>query len=117
MPVIDVNESDNHYCPFRDWNPCFGERCMAWSWAGPAYDHAETNNLQDTEEGPRPIGTPPLPDDQGGWEMDGPPYNHGYHRSGKDKLPPAKAQRWRRPRANRFGFCSRCGPDRDGYPF
>ncbi len=118
MPVIDISKAETHECPFRDWRPCRGDACMAWTWHGPAFDHAETDNVQDTADGPRPVGVPPLPDERGGWEADGAPFSRGYHRSGKDKLPAATGQRWVRPREVRMGFCGRCGPpDANGYPF
>jgi hypothetical protein len=110
MPLIDATEADARECPFDNFSPCRGPRCMAWAWFGPAFDFAETDNLVETEDGQRPIGVPPAPEGDG-WEMDGASFRKGYHRSGKDKLPQATGQRWRRARKTQTGFCGRVGPD------
>lgn len=119
MSLVDVALAETRECPFNAFAPCKGERCMAWNWFGRPFDLAETDNLVDTEEGQRPIGVPPLPDDQGGWEADGVPFKKGYHQSSKNKLPQATAQRWRRPRKVVMGYCGRTGRhDHDDYiPF
>jgi hypothetical protein len=106
MPTILEKDSADHLCPFNDFAPCFGKRCMAWVWHGRTADVCETDNLQMTEEGERPIGDAKLPPGDG-WMMDGGPTLKGYHRSAKDKLPPAIQQRWVRPLEVTRGQCSR----------
>jgi hypothetical protein len=110
MPTISVADADAHDCPFAAFTPCRGARCMAWTWLGPAFDMAETDNLIDGENGQYPTGVPASPEGEG-WETDGPTFKKGYHRSGKDKLPQATGQRWRRARKVQIGFCGRVGAD------
>jgi len=116
MPTIDVIDADKHECPFNNFSPCRGPRCMAWLWSGAAFEGAETDNLHDTDDGLRPIGVPPAPDGED-WNAEGPPFRKGYYRSDKDKLPQATAQRWIRRRRQQRGFCSRSGADRFGDDF
>jgi hypothetical protein len=112
MPTIFANDAGDHACPYNNFNPCLGSKCMAWTWQGPRADRCETDNLVETEEGPRPIGSPATPEGEG-WEMDGPPFSKGYHRSDKDKLPKATGQRWSRPRPVVKGSCSRHSGDNE----
>lgn len=106
MPSIDETKASEHCCPYNNFSSCFGARCMAWTWDGPSHDRCETDNLQETEEGPRPLGVPAVPEGDG-WEADGPSYKKGYHQSSKNKLPPATGQRWIRRRSVSHGHCSR----------
>ena len=115
MPVIFEKDAPDHACPFRDFQPCLGAKCMAWSWYGRTEDRCETNNLVETEEGQRPVGSPKVPEGEG-WQMDGPARHTGYHRSAKDKLPPALTQYWVRPLEQVRGGCNRTGHDQ-GYPW
>lgn len=110
MPSIDETKAEDHRCPYNNFVPCFGARCMAWQWDGPSHDRCETDNLQDTEEGQRPVGVPSTPEGDG-WEADGPIFKKGYHGSSKNKLPPAHAQRWTRRRSVSLGHCARGGQD------
>lgn len=105
MEVIETDAGD-HECPFNDFKPCRGARCMAWQWESRPYERCETDNLAETDEGPRPVGVPNMPDGDG-WVMDGAPFSKGYHRSEKDKLPKATGQRWVRPVARSSGMCGR----------
>jgi len=112
MPRIFEADATDHVCPFNDFKPCFGAICMAWVWFGPKHDRCETDNLQETPEGTRPVGVPPHPDGEG-WEMDGGPMPKSYHRSKKEGLPPGLSQRWIRPRNVANGSCGRTAPDND----
>ncbi len=104
MARIFEAEAGAYACPYRDFQPCLGAKCMAWIWLGRTQDVCETDNLVETEEGPRPLGEPLMPDGEG-WQMDGPARPKTYHRSAKDKLPPGKAQRWVRARPLVEGCC------------
>lgn len=110
MAIIFETDAGDHACPYRNFEPCLGARCMAWFWDGPAAERCETDNLQDTAEGPRPIGGPRTPDGDG-WLMDGPTCSKGYHRSEKDKLPKATSQRWIKPLPRPKGGCGRVNDD------
>ena len=110
MPEIFASEAHAHSCPFNDFSPCLGPQCMAFRWHGPTHDRCETDNLIETDEGPRPVGVPAIPEGDG-WEMDGPSFSKGYHRSEKDKLPKATGQRWIRARDLQRGSCGRVGTD------
>lgn len=110
MPEIFEKHSFQHACPYNGFAECLGSKCMAFRWAGPTHDRCETDNLVQSEDGPRPIGSAPMPDGDG-WEMDGPSFAKGYHRSEKDKLPKATAQRWIRERPLLRGSCGRVGAD------
>lgn len=110
MPTIFASDAADHLCPYRDFVPCEGPKCMAWRWEGAAVQRCETDNLQDTPEGPRPQGSPPAPECDG-WLMDGPAYKKGYHRSEKDKLPPATSQRWVKELPRAKGGCARHAGD------
>ena len=110
MPTIFELDAGDHLCPYNSFAPCFGAKCMAFGWIGPQADRCETDNLVDTPEGLRPNGSPPAPDGEG-WEMDGAPYSKGYHRSEKEKLPKATAQRWVKARPRAQGQCTRAGGD------
>jgi hypothetical protein len=114
MPTIFEADATDHLCPYNDFKPCFGAACMGWSWLGPQADRCETDNLVETEDGPRPVGTPPTPEGEG-WVMDGEPRQKGYHQSAKLGLPKATAQRWVRERPRAQGQCARHpGDDRYG---
>lgn len=113
MPTIIEKDAGSYECPFNNFRPCAGAKCMAFAWDGPTHDRCETDNLVDTVEGQRPIGAPPMPDGDG-WIMDGPAFSKGYHRSEKDKLPKATCQRWVRKREQVGGYCSRT-ESRDHY--
>lgn len=113
MPTIFERDAPEHACPYDAFSPCRGSRCMAWAWTGPTVDRCETDNLVETEEGPRPVGDPTLPEGDG-WQMDGAPYAKSYHRSAKDKLPPAAGQRWVREREVLKGECARHHGDQHG---
>lgn len=106
MPTIFEKDAAEQLCPYNDFKPCFGAKCMAWSWVGPRQDHCTTDNLVETEDGPRPIGVPPAPAGEG-WAMEGEPGEKGYSRSKKDGLPPAATQYWVRPRVTVRGQCAR----------
>lgn len=118
MSEVFASEAKDHLCPFQfnDGSHCSGPKCMAWRWAGQTHERCETDNLIETPEGPRPEGAPPVPDGDG-WEMDGNSFTKGYHRSEKDKLPKATAQRWIRQLEQTKGFCGRIGPSNDYMPF
>lgn len=93
-------------CPFRDFQPCLGPGCMAWSWVGSTRERQSTTNLVETPDGLRPHGEL-LPPEGDGWKPSGPPYKRGYHRSAKDGLPPALEQWWERPVERTRGRCGR----------
>lgn len=114
MPSIFAADAGDHLCPYNEFNPCAGEKCMAWLWQGPQADHCETDNLVETEDGQRPVGAPPTPDGEG-WVMDGPPHQKGYHQSAKLGLPKATAQRWTKDRPRAQGMCGRTPPDNERY--
>lgn len=115
MPNIFAADADDHACPYRDFQPCLGVKCMAWRWNDPPFQRCETDNLQDTPDGPRPVGDPPTPEGEG-WLMEGPSHQKGYHRSEKDKLPKATAQRWLREMPKVRGGCARHpGDNNDRY--
>lgn len=114
MPTIFAKEAGDHAWPFAAFKPCLGPICMVWAWEGPAADRCETDNLVETEDGVRPLGSPSTPAGEG-WEMDGGPFPKGYHRSAKDRLPTGTGQRWVRRRQAVEGHCARgagdyCGP-------
>lgn len=113
MPSIFASDAPDHLCPYNDFAPCAGPRCMAWVWNGRTHDRCETDNLTETEDGPRPVGAPRTPEGEG-WQMDGPAFSKGYHRSDKDKLPKATGQRWIRDLPKQTGSCSRGGQDSYG---
>lgn len=108
MPTVSEQDARSHTCPFHEFQPCQGSRCMAWLWDGPAFERCETDNLLETAEGIRPTGQPRSPEGLH-WEADGAPFAKGYHRSQKDGLPSGSAQRWVRPRDRALGFCGRVG--------
>lgn len=110
MPTILEIDAPNIACPWNEFKPCLGASCMAWAWAGSPVERAETDNLQNTPDGPRPNGTVPAP---GGinWEADGPEYEKGYHQSAKLGLPRARAQWWRRKIPRAEGSCGRVQPE------
>lgn len=114
MEIIG-KDAGNYLCPFDHFEACRGAKCMAFQWAGQTHERCETDNLIDTPEGQRPEGSPATPSGDG-WLMDGPSFTKGYHRSEKDKLPKATAQRWVRPVEQVNGYCGRVGPS-DRYPF
>lgn len=114
MPAIFAADAADHLCPYNEFRPCHGPKCMGWQWNGPTADHCETDNLIDTPEGPRPEGSPKTPDGDG-WQMDGPAIQKGYHQSAKLNLPKATAQRWVKERPRAEGQCARHpGDDRVG---
>jgi hypothetical protein len=106
MPSIIEERSADYACPFNEFKPCLGAKCMAFVWSGRPVDRCETDNLVETADGARPIGAPKTPDGEG-WITDGEPFSKGYHRSEKDKLPKATGQRWVRRRERLMGACSR----------
>lgn len=110
MGEIFDAEAHEYACPYHDFKPCMGSRCMAFRWSGPTHDRCETDNLVQTEDGLRPVGSPAAPEGEG-WEMDGPSYSKGYHRSDKDKLPKATGQRWIKRRELVRGSCGRVASD------
>ena len=108
MPVIHEDTAADHACPWNNFAPCQGPRCMAWARHGRAVDYQETDNLIETEEGLRPSGEAPESPGEG-WERDGPEMSKGYHRSAKDDPPKARAQKWIKPRKRVEGHCARAG--------
>ncbi len=104
MSEIFESEASEHSCPHNGFSPCRGAKCMGWAWTGRPFDRTETDNITDTPEGPRPQGVPPMPEGDG-WEMEGDAFGKGYHRSAKENLPKATAQRWVRPVKVVKGIC------------
>lgn len=120
MPTIEESDAAKYACPFRNFDPCAGTRCMAWQWHGPRVERARTDNLVATADGPRPGDTVPPTPDGDGWQQDGEPYLTGYANSAKLKLPRMTEQRWVRRLERTRGQCGRVGEDRgydDDFPF
>lgn len=111
MPVVIESEAWRHQCPWNEFKSCQGAKCMAWGWAEPGFERAETDNLCETAEGQRPSGeAPPMPEGEG-WERDGAEFSKGYHQSAKLNLPKARAQAWVRRIPQQHGYCQRAGDD------
>jgi hypothetical protein len=112
MPIIEAIDAAEHICPFNDFQQCLGARCMAFSFTEQPYDEIETNNLVDDGKGGlKPSGEdPPAPDPATcgqGWEAHGPAFAMNCANGAKLEPPHGRAQRWRKPRKQRTGFCSR----------
>ncbi len=107
MTAIKETQAGNQLCPFNDFTYCKGARCMAWVYTGRPYEWAMTDDLQDTEDGPRPTGEAPEPPEGDGWRPDGPERPAGYHQSAKLKLPKARSQQWVRDVESTEGVCGR----------
>lgn len=113
--IIETENAHRHMCPYNEFKPCLGPRCMAWSHVGRPLEYTETDNLVDTPEGPRPTGELKLPEGEG-WQPDGERRVKGYHQSKKLGLPPAVAQRWVRTVPVTKGRCARIN-EHEYYPF
>jgi hypothetical protein len=111
MPTIKEANAGDHWCPFNNFAPCVGAKCMAWAEVGRPYEYAETTDLVETPEGERPSGDAPTMPDGDGWKADGMERQVGYHQSAKLKLPKARSQRWERKTKVENG---RCGRTMDG---
>ena len=111
--IVKAIHAQNHLCPFDDFDDCRGSACMAWVFVDPPFQRKETDNIVTTEDGQR-AGTfdPPKPDGDG-WEKDGAEFTKGYHRSHKDGLPQARAQKWMRDVAPIRVKCGRVQGERD----
>ena len=110
--IVHEDNAGNHACPFRNFEPCLGAKCMAFSYIGRDIDQCDTDNLGETGDGPRPIGDVKSPEGDG-WEADGPAFKKSYHRSAKNGLPAATGQRWIRKRHRSNGTCARVAEQYD----
>jgi hypothetical protein len=108
MPIIEEKASGSHKCPFNNFSACIGEVCMAWARHGRSHEYTETDNLVETPDGLRPDDSAaPRAPEGAGWVKDGAEFSKGYHRSSKQCLPKARAQRWVRDLPVTAGYCSR----------
>lgn len=112
MPTIKETEAFERACPYNNFNPCLGARCMAWMWSGPDADQCVTDNLVEPADGTKPIGDPPVPDGFG-WIADGQTMAKSYHRRAKDGKPTGTMQHWIRQRDQALGYCARVGTRND----
>lgn len=118
MATIPETDHDKHSCPWNEFKPCIGSRCMAWAWHSQYPETATTNNLIDTVDGLRPGEHEPMPPDgRADWKKSGPAYLTGYQNSNKLGLPRMAAQLWVRRDPVTHGYCSRAGSGDCGGPF
>lgn len=110
--IVKAESAGERLCSFNNFNACFGPRCMSWVFVDPAFQRMETDNIVTTPEGQRADTFDPPKPDGDGWEKDGAEFTKGYHRSNRDGLPQARAQKWVRDVTPSRGKCGRCHEER-----
>jgi hypothetical protein len=90
---------------------CAASSCMAWRWADPEFEFEETDNLiiDEADGRQKPRGTPPKPEGDG-WEVaDDTTFKGRVMYGGNGEFGNGDSTKWKRPYANRRGYCGMAG--------